>query len=55
MGLIQAGVDPATAAVLATKPTFNPLLGFQALQFSPEMQAFPNVGQSGKSAEDNVD
>jgi hypothetical protein len=31
------------------------LLGFQALQFLPEMQAFPNVGQSGKSSDDNVD
>ena len=55
LGLIQAGVDPATAAVLATDPQFNPLLGFQDLQFLPEMQAFPNVGQSGKSSDDNVD
>ena len=55
LGLIQAGVDPATAAVLATNPQFNPLLGFQALQFLPEMQAFPNAGQSGKSSDDNVD
>ena len=54
-GLIQAGFDPATAAALATNPQFNPLLGFQGLQFLPEMQSFPNVGQSGRSSDDNVD
>ena len=54
-GLIQAGFDPATAAALATNPQFNPLLGFQALQFLPEMQPFPGVGQSGRSSDDNID
>jgi len=54
-GLIQAGFDPATAAALAVNPQFNPLLGFQALQFLPEMQPFPGVGQSGRSSDDNID
>ena len=53
--LIQAGFDPATAASLATNPQFNPLLGFQGLQFLPEMQSFPNVGQTGQSSDDNID
>ena len=54
-GLIQAGFDPATAAALATNPQFNPLLGFQALQFLPKMQPLPGVGQSGQSSDDNID
>ena len=55
MALIGAGFDPATAAVLATNPAANPLLGFQALQFIPEMPQFPNVGESGQSSDDNID
>jgi outer membrane receptor protein involved in Fe transport len=54
-GLIQAGFDPATAAALAANPETNALLGFQALQFIPEMPQFPNVGQSGQSSDDNID
>ena len=53
--LTMAGFDPATAAALATNPQFNQLLGFQALQFLPQMQPFPGVGQSGQSSDDNID
>ena len=44
MAFIGAGFDPATAAALAANPQTNALLGFQALQFIPEMQQFPNAG-----------
>ena len=54
-GFIGAGLDPATAAALAANPETNQLLGFQALQFIPEMQQFPNAGESGQSSDDNVD
>ena len=53
--LTMAGFDPATAAALAVNPQFNALLGFQGLQFLPEMQPFPGVGQSGRSSDDNID
>jgi hypothetical protein len=55
MAFIGAGFDPATAAALAANPQTNALLGFQALQFIPEMQQFPNAGQSGQSSDDNID
>ena len=53
--LTMAGFDPATAAALAVNPQFNALLGFQGLQFLPQMQPFPGVGQSGRSSDDNID
>jgi outer membrane receptor protein involved in Fe transport len=53
--LTMAGFDPATAAAMAVNPQFNALLGFQGLQFLPEMQPFPGVGQSGRSSDDNID
>ena len=55
MAFIGAGFDPATAAALAANPQTNALLGFQALQFIPEMQQFPNAGESGQSSDDNID
>lgn len=51
----RAGLDPATAATLATQAAFNPLLGFQGLQFLPAVEPFPNVGESGRSSDDNID
>ena len=55
MGLIAAGIPPAQAAVLATDPNYNPLLGLQGIQFLPQFVNYPNVAQDGKSNDDNVD
>ena len=55
LGLIGAGFPPAQAAVLATDPAFNPLLGLQGIQFLPQFVNFPNTAQDGKSNDDNVD
>ena len=55
MGLIGAGFTPEEAAVLATDPDFNPLLGLQGIQFLPQFVNFPNSAQDGESNDDNVD
>ena len=55
MSYMRAGFDQATAAAFAANPATNPLLGFQAFQFQPQMQPFPGVGQSGQSSDDNID
>ena len=55
LGLIGAGFTPEEAAVLATDPAFNPLLGLQGIQFLPQFVNFPNSAQDGESNDDNVD
>ena len=53
--------DPANlpiiqaAAIGATDPAQNPLLGLQALQFTPQLLGFPNAGFDGTSDDSNVD
>ena len=54
-GLIAQGIPASQAAVLALNPTFNPLLGFGALQVLPTFANFPNAAQDGKTQDDNVD
>lgn len=57
-GLIAAGVPPAIAvaqgSALATNPQFNPLLGFQAVQFLPNTQPYPNPVEDGKTDDDEL-
>jgi len=55
MALIGAGIPPAQAAVLATDPNYNPLLGLQGIQFLPQFVNYPNAAQDGKSKDDNID
>ena len=43
------------AAIGATDPAQNPLLGLQALQFTPQLLGFPNAGFDGTSDDSNVD
>ncbi len=56
--LIGAGVPPQVAVAqgnaLATNPAFNPLLGFQAVQFLPPLQDYPNPIEDGKSDDDEL-
>ena len=55
LGLIAAGIPPAQAAILATDPNYNPLLGLQGIQFLPQFVNYPNIAQDGKSNDDNID
>ena len=55
LGLIAAGIPPSQAAILATDPAYNPLLGLQGIQFLPQFVNYPNVAQDGKSNDDNID
>lgn len=51
----QAPQAAAFATQASTDPEQNPLLGFVPLQFLPLKTGFPNVGQDGKSSDDNMD
>ena len=47
-----AAVSAGVAALDLTDATDNPLLGLQALQFTPQFLDFPNVVENGKTSED---
>ena len=51
----QAGEAAAFATQASTDPEQNTLLGFVPLQFLPLKTGFPNVGEDGKSSDDNMD
>jgi outer membrane receptor protein involved in Fe transport len=53
--LMGLGFPAATAQAIASDPAQNELLAFQALQLLPQFVNFPNVANTGKSKDDNVD